>query len=1159
MTEIHRLETVVTAAVVGAIRATKLHCTPILATPYGQNVIETCKLAGQSAVMYKNQMNTLKRPYIVQKSAVVRVVGVIIQVMDRLEQLVTGVGVQTQQQQQSRQASLTAIEAAKSTANQTLSWLDTSSDSYAKEGEVLASVEGPRELDQIALEMNSAPRWIIKELFDARAALAIAPGNEKAQLTLQRIQDETAAALRNAQMAQGTSDRAVSEKLKAELAKAKAKITQQTTFIDQLKAQLKTTAGVGQAAQQRETVIEEQTKTISGQDQKISELSRALAESQNQANRLTKQMNLYKERDGAMTEQLNHDIASKAQQIVDRDEHIKKLSLKLKQLFDTVGSYKKRETSHKNALSAHLEKEKQLEAKLRVSQAQLRMSRVTSVDTGPTSTDDVFKATLMADLEQIPHGEEIVQIDKLLADLLDEHQAANDELGALALESAQIMEQEEPPLEVEWDTASHWITETEKRECMSVVLLDTAREYEVIRMLGEVFLAGKSADNIVKSLLNLHHRRGGGLDLIKHMIDTEIKRTKSPIQLFRGEEFPARMIRAHSRLTGLRFARDTLGPLIEKIINQQVQIELDPNRLENSEVDVDVKRQQELLIQYCQDFFDAIVESIHTMPLSFFEIANHLTKRTRHKWPEPEAVQGAVAGYMFLRFFCPCIASPESFAFPNVGPMPVRRTLLLIGKVLQSLANGVTDFKEPYLMCMGTFIRKNQLKLDSYIKHVMEWPPRAHGDQVFLKTAEVLLKDNEETMQKLLENQQNEFHTLATTVWKQNLETSPSVRMNSVLGRLAMMEPAGPVPKLNRFQFPKVKDEKLCEALLLTFLDSEAVPIAITKTLQTQTNSPILGSVLHHLSTLFLANESFDLLVKTVILTEIQGAMSAYHYLHDSISKALLMWYCKNYAASWLLPLWTEIVDEIITKDLYLEVDPSSVSASQQGSIDIHANRVKITQVFNDLVSRALGEDLQKCPYPIWWFHSILADYTSQDVFQFLVVNFLAHAIEDPVGYSLTTKALSRESQQTFELLSDMFRKLGNKKDILIGNIKVDESARSGWLSDVDEWATTDSEFLVDVEPNLNWRHERDSLMDLIDFVHANQQEINGYLELEGAVQHNVSFTLNEVLQGLTNGTVPEWPIVLPYSASSGPNLENPMSAFSMEKDKKGKKAKKGK
>lgn len=57
-----------------------------------------------------------------------------------------------------------------------------------------------------------------------------------------------------------------------------------------------------------------------------------------------------------------------------------------------------------------------------------------------------------------------------------------------------------------------------------------------------------------------------------------------------------------------------------------------------------------------------------------------------------------------MALLSPCIASPESFDFPDVGPMPVRRTLLLMGKVLQCLANGVTEFKEVRLQFCITII-----------------------------------------------------------------------------------------------------------------------------------------------------------------------------------------------------------------------------------------------------------------------------------------------------------------------------------------------------------------------------------------------------------------------------------------------------------------------
>jgi len=49
-------ETEVTTAVINAIKNSKEYCQPIQSTPYGGNVIETCKLAGQAAMMFKQQL-----------------------------------------------------------------------------------------------------------------------------------------------------------------------------------------------------------------------------------------------------------------------------------------------------------------------------------------------------------------------------------------------------------------------------------------------------------------------------------------------------------------------------------------------------------------------------------------------------------------------------------------------------------------------------------------------------------------------------------------------------------------------------------------------------------------------------------------------------------------------------------------------------------------------------------------------------------------------------------------------------------------------------------------------------------------------------------------------------------------------------------------------
>jgi len=101
--------------------------------------------------------------------------------------------------------------------------------------------------------------------------------------------------------------------------------------------------------------------------------------------------------------------------------------------------------------------------------------------------------------------------------------------------------------------------------------------------------------------------------------------------------------------------------------------------------------------------------------------------------------------------------------------------------------------------------------------------------------------------------------------------------------------------------------------------------------------------VVHHLGVIFLAHNSLQFLMKSVIENEISGVISgtsfyppfsllfvdllrsfrsnecflpflspsfvnsplvAYDYLHNSISKYLFVWYCKNYVAPWLAQHW---------------------------------------------------------------------------------------------------------------------------------------------------------------------------------------------------------------------------------------------------------------
>jgi len=102
-------------------------------------------------------------------------------------------------------------------------------------------------------------------------------------------------------------------------------------------------------------------------------------------------------------------------------------------------------------------------------------------------------------------------------------------------------------------------------------------------------------------------------------------------------------------MLGIDFAHQTLGELINEIIDKQVRIELDD--MHQSEIPIDNETNQKLLIDYSQKFFDAILGSISSIPLQFLNIANYLTKQVKKRFQDPDAIQAAIAGFIFLRFF----------------------------------------------------------------------------------------------------------------------------------------------------------------------------------------------------------------------------------------------------------------------------------------------------------------------------------------------------------------------------------------------------------------------------------------------------------------------------------------------------------------------------
>jgi len=151
------------------------------------------------------------------------------------------------------------------------------------------------------------------------------------------------------------------------------------------------------------------------------------------------------------------------------------------------------------------------------------------------------------------------------------------------------------------------------------------------------------------------------------------------------------------------------------------EFEVDPTKLAAGS---DEETNSYMLSQRARQLLLCILNSTQYMPEDLRFIAYSLARCARERFPGSERI--AIGGTFFLRFICPALIAPHSYALlmtpdrkkPIVPNDQLQRQLVLLGKVLQNLANGVLfGKKEPFMVRMNQFITKN---LDSVGKWMDE-------------------------------------------------------------------------------------------------------------------------------------------------------------------------------------------------------------------------------------------------------------------------------------------------------------------------------------------------------------------------------------------------------------------------------------------------------
>ncbi|GJJ09690.1 hypothetical protein Clacol_003914 [Clathrus columnatus] len=176
----------------------------------------------------------------------------------------------------------------------------------------------------------------------------------------------------------------------------------------------------------------------------------------------------------------------------------------------------------------------------------------------------------------------------------------------------------------------------------------------------------------------------------------------------------------------------SVGPSIAELCSERVELETDPSR--NTRGPKDVEQSIKQLHVWCTRFWTNIYNVRDQCPLELrrlFQCIRELVERrfggdgesSNLKWQ-------SVSAFCFLRLIVPAILHPHLWGLhPGLPSPPLQRSLTLIAKALQSLANLSKEKKESHMQGVSNFLEQNREMMISYINQISNpLPERSRPD-----------------------------------------------------------------------------------------------------------------------------------------------------------------------------------------------------------------------------------------------------------------------------------------------------------------------------------------------------------------------------------------------------------------------------------------------
>ncbi|KAL1412978.1 RasGAP protein [Vanrija albida] len=143
----------------------------------------------------------------------------------------------------------------------------------------------------------------------------------------------------------------------------------------------------------------------------------------------------------------------------------------------------------------------------------------------------------------------------------------------------------------------------------------------------------------------------------------------------------------------------------------------------NVDVQAIIQPRLTMLMEIADTFLATIMDSIELVPYGIRWICKQIRSLTRRKYPDASdaSMCSLIGGFFFLRFINPSIVTPQAYMLVMETPARhPRRTLTLIAKMLQNLANKPSYSKEEYMMSLNPFVEQNKMMINQFLNNLCE-------------------------------------------------------------------------------------------------------------------------------------------------------------------------------------------------------------------------------------------------------------------------------------------------------------------------------------------------------------------------------------------------------------------------------------------------------